>query len=47
MIDAKVSKIFKKTFKMEFILVKLQTYSVQIVNLLQTDFTKDHFWKMF
>ena len=44
---AKVSKVLKKTSKMEFVLVKQQAHSVQSANLLKPDFTTDSFWKLF
>ena len=32
---------------MEFVLVKLQTYSVQTTSLFSANFTTDSFWNMF
>ena len=43
----KFLKVLKKISKMDFISVKLQTYSVQTAHLLKAELTTDYFWKMF
>ena len=44
---ARVWKFLRKAFMIEFLLVKLQTYSVQNATLLLRELTKDTFWNMY
>ena len=44
---AEVGKFLRKTFMKEFLLVKLQNYSVQAVTLLLWLFITDTFWNIY
>ena len=43
----RVWKFLRKAFMMDFLSVKLQTYSVQNATLLLRELTADNFWNMY